>query len=865
MHPKGVGVVCIRKEGLEPGTFVNHYLGEMYSPWRWYERCDSIKKRNPSQDLPSFFNITLERPKEDSRGKDTIFVEAMHECEFASRMSHSCAGNCQTTVISHEGKLSIGVYTHAKIECGEELCWDYSCVTESEKEFRAAICLCSSPNCRGSFLSYAGSSTFTAVMNEKHNFLHRNAILCRACVEPLAEEDLALLSEFGIRDSALNTVSGERAPDWLVKWASLILRYVRLEEKMLPEALCKLPMQNGIKYNMEGAKAEMYGIVATRLQNIVVTLDKIKYFLRQPKQCERPYMREASEEEIIRHLWTGNESIVKRALSAVSRACGILKNVSSHGKQGVEGQKSIIKEEVEEEEEEKKEEDAKIEQNGEEKEKEEGEQNGAPVMVDSTADDHAIALALSEGYDVLLPSKTKTTSATHAATTTTTTTTTTATATATIATTNKMKKTVKFTGNPNQVIDQLVERSKSKPSSASEAKDWLREVSNSIRSLGMGHSACADALLMYARTERWFTPEKFVGFSSPPVQLREHDPGSELSAVKVSTHVKNTLIKKYLPNYPWGQLVAWFKQTVYDPTASLSAERRGTISLPDIDSAYSGDQGVYAKTERKQLVRILRENASRIWPTTMQWSFKNYAKMYGSPWFDDALMETEEDFANLEAGRRGTVAESTTTTYQHKKQTLLLLRELDEAMSTGMATGAHGVVKKTSMLGIDKKRKNVNSSKSTSNSAKAEVKRAKRRNFTHIYAKGADGKPYKCGNCRTCLNPLMKKRCVNTPILNNNNNNDDVAMITGAVMYGTTIDSLMTMKCVECQGEENEDKMLICDACDLSSHTYCCGLDAVPDVEYWFCAKCAGSEKEEEFYQKHGITNPQQQQQQDLE
>lgn len=32
---------------------------------------------------------------------------------------------------------------------------------------------------------------------------------------------------------------------------------------------------------------------------------------------------------------------------------------------------------------------------------------------------------------------------------------------------------------------------------------------------------------------------------------------------------------------------AWYKQTVYDPTASLSAERRGTLSLPDVESCYS--------------------------------------------------------------------------------------------------------------------------------------------------------------------------------------------------------------------------------------------------------------------------------------
>lgn len=31
---------------------------------------------------------------------------------------------------------------------GEELTFDYSSVTESEKEFREAICLCSTRNCR---------------------------------------------------------------------------------------------------------------------------------------------------------------------------------------------------------------------------------------------------------------------------------------------------------------------------------------------------------------------------------------------------------------------------------------------------------------------------------------------------------------------------------------------------------------------------------------------------------------------------------------------------------------------------------------------------------------------------------------------
>ena len=37
VHPKGVGLVCRREGGLAPLTFVQEYLGEMFTPWRWFE------------------------------------------------------------------------------------------------------------------------------------------------------------------------------------------------------------------------------------------------------------------------------------------------------------------------------------------------------------------------------------------------------------------------------------------------------------------------------------------------------------------------------------------------------------------------------------------------------------------------------------------------------------------------------------------------------------------------------------------------------------------------------------------------------------------------------------------------------------
>ena len=35
--------MCNRKEGIAAGTFVERYLGELFSPWRWFEKTDAVK------------------------------------------------------------------------------------------------------------------------------------------------------------------------------------------------------------------------------------------------------------------------------------------------------------------------------------------------------------------------------------------------------------------------------------------------------------------------------------------------------------------------------------------------------------------------------------------------------------------------------------------------------------------------------------------------------------------------------------------------------------------------------------------------------------------------------------------------------
>ena len=147
------------------------------------------------------------------------------------------------------------------------------------------------------------------------------------------------------------------------------------------------------------------------------------------------------------------------------------------------------------------------------------------------------------------------------------------------------------------------------------------------------------------------------------------------------------MAKKYGPGFIWGQLNGWYKQTVFDPTASLSAERRGTISMPDIESCYGSARNRFsmkvsadctccpalwsaadtlqalamrARTaaigdtaegpsapgshsegfchlhlqDRDQLIDHLEKRPETMWKIGTIWTFKNEAKVYGSPMFD---------------------------------------------------------------------------------------------------------------------------------------------------------------------------------------------------------------------------------------
>lgn len=100
-----------------------------------------------SKDLPDFYNITYERHPDDPQGYDILMVDPILYGNYSSRLSHSCNPNCSTIIHVRDSKYSIGMFAIKDINFGDELCFNYCSLTESEKEYEAAICLCGTEVC----------------------------------------------------------------------------------------------------------------------------------------------------------------------------------------------------------------------------------------------------------------------------------------------------------------------------------------------------------------------------------------------------------------------------------------------------------------------------------------------------------------------------------------------------------------------------------------------------------------------------------------------------------------------------------------------------------------------------------------------
>lgn len=112
----------------------------------------------------------------------------------------------------------------------------------------------------------------------------------------------------------------------------------------------------------------------------------------------------------------------------------------------------------------------------------------------------------------------------------------------------------------------------------------------------------SDIVYFYAFTHTYFSPNEYDPFNADEIAVAV----SEITGERVHANErKEKSKKKYASPFVWGQLASWYKQTIVCPEASLSQDRRGTLSYPIIKSImyklfYKGRAIIHMKSKVDQ-------------------------------------------------------------------------------------------------------------------------------------------------------------------------------------------------------------------------------------------------------------------------
>lgn len=325
-YRKGLGVVCNKEGGFGQEDFIVEFLGEVYPAWKWFEKQDGVRFfQKDSKDAPEFYNIYLERPKGDADGYDIVVVDAMHKANYASRICHSCRPNCEAKVTAVDGQYQIGIYAVRPIEYGEEITFDYNSVTESKEEYEASVCLCGSQVCRGSYLNLTGEGAYQKVLKDWHGILDRYQMLLEACeLNFVSDEDYIDLGRAGLGSCLLAGL-----PDWLIAYTARLVRFINFERTKLPQEILRHNLEEKRKYFVNisiddennDAEIQAEGVYNQRLQNLALTLDKVRYVMRRvyddPKEAPPPLER-LSPQETVSLIWKGEGSFVDELIRCIA-------------------------------------------------------------------------------------------------------------------------------------------------------------------------------------------------------------------------------------------------------------------------------------------------------------------------------------------------------------------------------------------------------------------------------------------------------------------------------------------------------------------------------------------------------------------
>jgi hypothetical protein len=645
-HPKGEGVVVTAAGGLASGTFLGEYVGELYTAWRWAERevrrrfgggvgnsaaasegegvgaKGAIAARKAATRMGAsseYYNIVLERPKTDIRGYDVMYVDAVQKGNFVSRLSHSCSPNCRSVTVIADGRLTVGVWTTRDVAVGEELTVDFAGETDVEREGNAAVCLCGSAPCRGTFLyvTPGSNSPLNAVVASKLTMPDRCGMILEAAANTaLSFEDNERLAKHGFKELMLfdglpassnemdsdeienHKSGGEHVPSWLKKWLALALKFVDIETAELQTILATAPSPNGgdglLAYTEEEAVAEIEHLVAGRVHSLAVALDRAKMFLRHQSEEMKATapLSLLNDEQVADYLWNGTSSVARRVLGALSSYAKQKSSIRSAvgkrrpSRRGAARQAESWKAAIEIE---------------DQDDNADGTNQRAPRdLDDETNEDNTITTPAPSSM--------------------------TGNPTANGSIEDNTEK-VSGSTDISLLVDELEEMLDDiEAPTADEARTALRRVAAFLLHAGPCHLAMHDVLQMYAGTRNFISFTQYSAFSP--------------------TLANGIEGFKYRQSFLWGVLTNWHRSN--DPVDALIADRRGCVCLPDVEVCYmpAFSDGKYAAPsgDRSLLLRTIWANPKTAWPRNCaaNFTFRHNQKVFGTPQLDVVLREDGE-------------------------------------------------------------------------------------------------------------------------------------------------------------------------------------------------------------------------------
>lgn len=320
-YSKGIGMFCKNKEGIQKNELINQYFGEIYPPWYWFEKQDLITKCDLDEELNDFYNIWMERFKEDDKGYYLLMVDPNSKGNFTSRMSHSCLPNCNTVLTVSKEKYTVGMYATEAVKYGEELTFDYNSVTEKLYEHEKSVCLCSKYHCRGHYISLADTNENSDFFAKNHNYFKRASIIFKtASTDKWTEQDVAILEEFSFRTLILET-----APLWLMKWTVEILKFIKEENANILENVRESHKEDDSEESNEYFELIAKTTTDARVQNLVITIDKVKRVLLLMKVSEAP-VKKLTEDQVVDYLWKGEKSVRRQLIALLKEVLERTKN-----------------------------------------------------------------------------------------------------------------------------------------------------------------------------------------------------------------------------------------------------------------------------------------------------------------------------------------------------------------------------------------------------------------------------------------------------------------------------------------------------------------------------------------------------------